>query len=507
MKKILFACMLLLCPLLAWAQENRTVDPSKVINVSEAADAPPFIELKIELTKEGANDDYFFIGSGFFSPDGKKFVTERFVTGGHGYSPRLWDAESGKELQKLKGNYRFSPDGKKIAVINGNIIKICDFGSGKELRTLICPIRQSIGGTIVNFADFSPDWKKIVAIINSSTIRILDVDSGKELHCPEWYPDRISSAEFSSDGKKIVVASFDGTADIMDTDSTNSGHTARILDADSGKELQKMDVFFSRVRMRKMRETRLRVTAEGDEEKYVVVQEVPEHRIGSFSASFSPDGKKIVTDDGYRTVQIFEIGSKKKLRLEGHAGDFEFVGFFSDGKNVVTKGEDKTIRIWDINSGKELQKLEVFVGNVPMRKVWKARLRVTEEGNKEEYLVEKEEPEEIGADSFSVSLSLDGKKIVAVVASRTVQIFEPGSQKNLRLEGRFPDISPDGKKIATIGEDNSVLIRDTDTGKELHRLEGHTNIRIVTFSPDGTKIATSSGDGTTRIWTLDVSGI
>ena len=182
-----------------------------------------------------------------FSHDGKKVITiEKITTTGnvtamtaHGRIVRIWDVESGKELCRFESEYRngiysiaFSPDGKKIftvcygdihfdgtnTIIPPGIARMWDAESGKELQKF--EVKHELCSSTI----FSPDGKTIVtAGCRDGTVRIWDIESGKILQKFEHKPG-INSAAFSSDGKKIVTAEDD---------------TVRIWDIESGKELKK----------------------------------------------------------------------------------------------------------------------------------------------------------------------------------------------------------------------------------------------------------------------------
>ena len=53
--------------------------------------------------------------------------------------------------------------------------------------------------------------------------------------------------------------------------------------------------------------------------------------------------------------------------------------------------------------------------------------------------------------------------------------------------------SPDGTKVASGSDDNTVKLWDVTSGECLQTLEGHSSyVMSVSFSPDGTKVASGS---------------
>lgn len=61
--------------------------------------------------------------------------------------------------------------------------------------------------------------------------------------------------------------------------------------------------------------------------------------------------------------------------------------------------------------------------------------------------------------------------------------------------------SPDGRFLATAGDDGIIHIWEITTGEELMMLKGHKGaIQTVTFSPDGKLLASGGSDCTIRIW-------
>jgi WD40 repeat protein len=61
--------------------------------------------------------------------------------------------------------------------------------------------------------------------------------------------------------------------------------------------------------------------------------------------------------------------------------------------------------------------------------------------------------------------------------------------------------SPDGAFLATGGEDKTVRIWDSNSGKAIRVLEGHSDaVLSIAFSPDGKTLASACKDGTVGLW-------
>ncbi|MBI4615485.1 MAG: protein kinase [Planctomycetes bacterium] len=106
-----------------------------------------------------------------------------------------------------------------------------------------------------------------------------------------------------------------------------------------------------------------------------------------------------------------------------------------------------------------------------------------------------------------VAWSPDGKRLASGSYDNTIRLRDGETGRAIAtLEGHRDDVnsiafSPDGKRLASGSDDNTVRLWDGETGRAIATLEGHGDIVwSVAFSPDGKILASGSNDKTVRLW-------
>ncbi len=228
------------------------------------------------------------------------------------------------------------------------------------------------------------------------------------------------------------------------------------------------------------------------------------------SIAFAPDGQSIVTGGEGGDVQVWDPATGTRLRsLSGHLFAVHAIAFAADGRRMLTGGFDSYLKLWDTATGQELTNVMrrwvtsaafspdgkwVAIGS-PQGKI--ALFRIPTFSPTVDY----SHP----ANVVTLVARPGGAGYVTGDAAGTVRVWDAGNGKPIakwsatKSEVRALAISPDGSTLA-IGCGSDLVLSDL-TGRELHRLSGHTAIvTAAAFDPSGRWIASGSVDKTVRVW-------
>ncbi|MFN6558763.1 MAG: N-acetylmuramoyl-L-alanine amidase [Nostoc sp. ChiSLP01] len=480
------------------------VDRNQLEELEEYPTTSPVLALQTILEKmpqPKVLQEKNIVDSASFSPDGQYVLTTV------GKTAKVWNS-SGQEIATLKGHQgivnsaSFSPDGQRIVTAaDDKTAKVWNL-SGQEIATL-----KGHQG-IVNSASFSPNEQRIVTAADDKTASVWDI-SGRKIVTLQ-HQDSVKSASFSPNGKYIVtISAKEEKPDDFNKNVTKK--TAKVWDL-SGQEIGALKGQQGIVNSASFSpDGKYIVTAADDKTAKVWDMSGREivtlqHQDSVKSASFNPNGKYIVTtSDPNNTVKVWNFDGQEIATL-GYQNNVNSSSFSPNGKYIVTTSDpNNTVKVWDL-SGRYIFNLNHVnpVKSASFSPDGKRIVTITSDGSARIWLVQP-----LPLQGYLGSFSPDGKHILTISLDKTAKVWDLSGQEIATLQGNQDIVngasfSPDGKHILTISLNKTAKVWDL-SGQEIATLEGHQDIvNSANFSPNSQYIVTASLDKTAKVW--DLSG-
>lgn len=318
-----------------------------------------------------------------------------------------------------------SPDGNLVAVVSNIGVWLYSAYTDEFLSLLV-----SKGENVPSTAAFSPDGTQIAIGYRNGPARLWSIFSeSAEAELPVFlHGGPAIRVTFSPDGKLLATSGWNNEAILWDVDTRT-------------------------------------------------VRFIFKHEDAVRAILFSPDGRHLATGSLDATTKLWDVETGRQVQSFAHPdyhkplafpsghteiyneGGIRCIAFSPDGKFLATGGmdKDKSVKLWDVGLGKEL---------------WS----ITHEES-----------------AKSITFSPDGMLVATRVASDLANVLrvedgttialDLGTEAWIKRNARKPpaehtsegirvSFSPDGKHLINLGANNTIRVRDIETGAGVETLTG-----------------------------------
>ncbi|MFG2128994.1 helix-turn-helix domain-containing protein [Streptomyces sp. NPDC048751] len=407
-----------------------------------------------------------------FSPDGRTLAV---ATAGSTGGMDLWDPVAGRKLSTLTlpdGAVRgaaFSPDGRTVAAASASAVRVWDVATGRKRHSFTgLPEPQAVA--------FGPDGRTVAAVVSRNVpVRVWDVATGRTRPA---HGSRIegTAVAFSPDGRTCAALRADGSVQLREVATGKVRRTIRdgpgsadeLAFAPDGRTLA-IPGPGDKVRLWDTVSGELRATVTAGH-----------HGRGAMKVALGADGRTLVTSSNADpTIRVHRLpADRPRTTLPGQAGTHVAdMAFSPDGRTVGTVRQGPpgrgAVQLWDVRTGDREAALALDADPAP-------------QGQQLPFPVSR-----LGAVGFGPN----GRALAARATENGVIEIRDVATGRLRQSralavGDTAVLSPDGTRLALVGEKGSVRIWHLPTGALHTARTGHgQSVRALAFTPDSRTVA------------------
>jgi WD40 repeat protein len=430
----------------------------------------------------------------------------------------------------------FHPKDEKVLVSGGadGVVRVWEVGTKLVLKN---ELKSKHGA--VNAVTFSASGNTLAAAYSDGTARTWGFGTKlTERSTLEGHKAAATAIAFAPDGKQVATGASDwtvrlwpGVAGVKPRDKTvTKGHLSHVYTVafhPDGAGLASGS-YDASVRLWDL------AGAEGKEHTAKLKEEG-----AIYTMAFAPDGKTLVAGGAAAMFRTCDFDSGKFLfGFPGHQGSIARLAWSPDGKRVASCSNDKTLRVWDGHAGKGVGAVTTFEAGVncvafaPDSKHLvctsgdylrdKLGQIVVKNGDiiykdsavrvfKVEDLTEKTKWAFDKALMSSCTVTADGRGILGGGSDSIIRVWDAGKlpkESEVVFKGGTGGVgimacSPDGRWLATYGQDYRVYLIDLATRKKVRDWAMGEQFGSLAFAPDSRHLAISVGTGIVLVLRLE----